>query len=479
MVLSDDSMDQMERLSNYILSGLILRCTKVVTLSHTLREKTHQLQTHIRVKRVGEWLDRYSNLQHLTINSYYPRTRLVEQLLAITESLSRENCEKLRTIRTAGYDDNQYYIYNTQPILPIMKACKNLELLQANMELSADDISELSALPTFSALAANPNRMRVRQRESLPQYEIVQAHLPDCIKLYFDGAIQVHSQEGVSSLLSIRCLRRVYLAIHSDVSINAEYIEDLAIDNISNMRVSITAPNLTHLLLGSHVVGTVSAPRLSVLTVCGLARHERLSLINSLPSLTSLRLTYCKTEILSQLKCPSLTCLTISPEPPCHVDVSKLPSTLKSLTVETECSCTGFSKTTLVSVSVQSHVYEPLPATLTCLDAMEVDPIHLIDCKYLKSLHCDVLPECTTPWPDSIRVLSLVNTSSKWPSIPLPRALRSLIVTDDECSVERNLLPDHWDLSHLSDLELYACVPTEKQKNEFRGEYTGEYRYAT
>lgn len=452
----------MDRLSDCVLLSVFCRSSTAAALSTRLRKKSYQLRTHITVSTVEKWLDRYSNLQYLTVD-LGNSTLVSRRLIAGLKELSSETCERLKTVRIvdSGYSQN---IHGIDTILPILEKCKSLELLWITpIELTVEDVKKLATLPTFPALATNPNRMYVREHELLQQYEMVQLHLPDCIKMCAGHTIDSYQQEDLHSILSCQYVREASFSLKSDININSSHIEELTLDSRSDKRVTLMTPNLTSLELGPYVEVNGVVLQLSSLIIDSVLGEARLSFINSLPSLTRLTLTDCEAESLYKLKCPSLTHLTVSVLEDECVHVSKLPASLKALVVLSRSVCDGFRETTLQTIDVIATITEELPPTVTNLSVVAVDPIYLVNCKHLKHLSAArVGSEYTTRWPDSITSLELQN-GSEWPSIPLPRALRILHV---ECCV----FPADWDLSRLRSLT-GSCRLTEKQKDEFRGKF--------
>ena len=461
----------MDRLSDCTLLSVFYRSPVAAALTKRLRKKSYQLRTHITVHRVGQWLDEYTNLQHLTINMR--SSSLWRHLTLKLESLGSETCERLKTARIVDNVAGQYvHVHGIDTILPILERCKNLELLQLSpVDLTAEDVKKLATLPTFHVLAASSNRTYIRECAVLRQYETAQAHLSasDCFKIDFGTSINAYQQEDLSYILSCRCIRQLTLSLESSIAINSSCIEELELESRSDVRVTLMAPNLTSLELGPRVevedVVPQLVPRLSSLILEGMAGEARLPFINSLPSLTSLILTDCDTEALYQLKCPSLTHLNVSITTEDEsIDASKLPSSLKSLVVVSDCTCYGFRETSLEYIDVISNVIEELPSTVTSLDVIRVDPIYLSNCKHLKRLSSTIRSDFVAPWPDSITSLDLQGSSAaEWPSIALPRALRSLRV---DCDYKT--LPEHWNLSRLENLSGRLHL-TERQKEEYQG----------
>ena len=311
----------MNRLSDYVSSMLIHRCPVATTLSQAMLEKSCRLRTRARVNRIGEWLGRYSNLNHLVVDLEGTSRPVAAQLSDEVKSMSRETCERLRSMRILDKITRKN-VRDINTILPILERCVNLEMLEANVLLSVEDVKKLAILPAFRALAANPIRMYVEEHESVLEYELVQAHLPHYIKLClgcpikpYGCDIKPYRQRDLFLLTNSRCVRQA-VVLSSDVELSSKYIESLGVySKYPSIRMSLIAPNLTSLHLRPCIVADVVAPRLVTMTIEGDVSSDGLSFINKLPNLTSLCLTDyddSPASILSQLKCPSLTHLTIA-----------------------------------------------------------------------------------------------------------------------------------------------------------------------
>lgn len=447
----------MNSLSDYVLSVLIHQCATVPMLSSVLQRRSQRLRTHTTVKSVEKWLDKYTNLQHLTVN-LGTSTRAAEQLPVVVRELRTETCERLRTIRIIDSVNSQN-LHTLDTILPIMERCKNLELLQANVYFGLRALEKLASLPTFPVLVANPIRLD-SSHWSDGCYETVDRlceHLPDCIKVCLGWRYNSNMEEALKIVLKRRCVRGVTLHLSMDVEIESNYVEELELSSRSIRSANVITPSLTSLTLGPYINISLTAPRLTSLVLEGEVGSSELSLINSLPSLTSLHLTEWQ-ESLPDLKCPSLTHLGVAAK---CINASLLPPTLKSLIVLSECSCTGLSNTSLEKIDVPSTICEPLPATVTDLDVGEVDPVYLLNCKHLKRLSCLVVDSYTTSWPESITTLEVTGIVEGASLNSLPRALRSLHVNSDS-------LPSHWNLSQLRSLSGLHHL-TEEQNKTFRG----------